>query len=180
MLTLAEFIQLDLKRLHKNLDACLADVTPEALHTPPGNHPKANTIAFGLWHYARTEDNVVRYVLQDRRPTVWGEGGYADKLGLPAVAQGTGMSTEEAQGLRIRDVPLFREYMQKVWASTDELFARAAREPAVLDKTVTIKPLGEMPALRALGQVCLTHGVAHFGELELARTLLGLKPVAGV
>jgi hypothetical protein len=180
MLTLAEFIQLDLTRLHKSLDACLADITPEALHTPPGNHPRANTIAFALWHYARTEDNVVRYVLQDRRPTVWGEGGYAEKLGLPPVAQGTGMSTAEAQALRIRDVPLFRAYMQQVWAATDEYFARAAKEPALLDRTVTIKPLGEMPALRALGQVCLTHGMGHLGELELARTLLGLRPVAGV
>ena len=38
--------------------------------TCSAGHPKANTIAFGLWHYARTEDNVVRYLLQDRRPTV--------------------------------------------------------------------------------------------------------------
>ena len=38
----------------------------------------------------------------------------------PSVAQGTGMSIEEAQALRIKDVPLFREYMQKVWGGTDE------------------------------------------------------------
>ena len=43
-----------------------------------------------------------------------------------------------------------------------------------------IKPLGEMPAVRALGQVCLSHGMGHHGEMELIRTLLGLKTVAGV
>jgi hypothetical protein len=179
MLSAVDFMQLGLTRLHKSLDKAIADLTPEQLHAIPGEHPKANSIAFGLWHYARTEDNVVRYLLQDRRPTVWGEGGYAEKLGLPPVAQGTGMSTAEAQSLRIKDVPLFREYMGKVWASTDELLARADRD-AVLGKTVTVKPLGEMPAIVALGNVCLTHGMTHFGEIELARTLVGAPTVSGV
>ena len=179
MLSAADFMQLGLSRLHKSLDKAIADLTDEQLHAIPGGHPKANTIAFGLWHYVRTEDNVVRYLLQDRRPTVWGEGGYAEKLGLPPVAQGTGMSTAEAQALRIKDVPLFREYMGKVWASTDEFLARADRD-AVLGKTVTVKPLGEMPAIVALGNVCLTHGMTHFGEIDLARTLVGAPTVGGV
>ena len=172
MLSAADFMQLGLTRLHKSLDKAIADLTPEQLHAIPGGHAKANSIAFVLWHYARTEDNVVRYLLQDRRPTVWGEGGYAEKLGLPPVAQGTGMSTTDAQALRIKDVPLFREYMGKVWASTDEFLARADRE-AVLGKTVTVKPLGEMPAIVALGNVCLTHGMTHLGEIELSRSLIG-------
>ena len=176
MSTLAEFIHAELTRLHRGLDKALTDLTPEQLHTVPGGHPKANTIAWGLWHYARTEDNVVRYVLQERRPPVWTEGGYAEKLGLPPVAQGTGMPTAEAQALRIKDVQLFTEYVKKVWASTDEFFAKA--DAAQLDRTVTIKPLGEMEAIRALGQVCLTHGMIHFGEIELARTLVGVGPAA--
>jgi hypothetical protein len=86
------------------------------------------------------------------------------------VAQGTGMSTAEAQALRIKDVGLFREYVAKVWASTDEYLARV--EPAALDATVTIKPLGDMPGIRALAQVCVGHGFLHAGEIELARTLV--------
>ncbi len=38
----------------------------------------------------------------DRRPPIWTESGYGQKLGLPPAAQGTGMSTEEAQALRIK------------------------------------------------------------------------------
>jgi hypothetical protein len=45
---------------------------------------------------------------------------------------------------------------------------------------VTVKPLGEMPAIRALGQVCMTHGFTHLGEIELMRTLMGLGPAIGV
>jgi hypothetical protein len=178
MLTAATFIHAQLTRLHHGLDRALEDLTDEQLHAVPGGHPKANTVAFGLWHCARTEDNVVRWVLQDRRPTVWAEGGYAQRLGLPPVAQGTGMPTAEAQALRIKDRGLFRAYMQQVWTSTDEFFAAA--DPAALERTVTVKPLGEMPAVQVLGQVCLTHGMGHLGEIELARTLVGAGPAISV
>ena len=176
-MTTLELITTELRRLHKALDASLTGLTPEQLHQVPGGHASVNTIAWGLWHYVRTEDNVVRYILQNRRPIVWAEGGYAEKLGLPPVAQGTGMTTQEAQALRLKDLGLFREYMGKVWASTDEYLAKL--DPAALDATVTIKPLGEMPAVRALAEVCVTHGFTHFGEIELARTLVGAKPVNG-
>ena len=176
-MTTLELITIELRRLHKGLDASLNGLTPEQLHQVPAGHPSANTIAWGLWHYARTEDNVVRYILQARRPIVWAEGGYAEKLGLPPVAQGTGMTTQEAQALRIKDLALFREYVARVWASTDDYLANV--NPAALDATVTIKPLGEMPAIRALMQVCVTHGFTHAGEIELARTLVGAKPVSG-
>ena len=170
MLSAAEFVRAQLKQLHTRLEKPLDDLTSDQLHAVPGGHPKANTIAWGLWHYARTEDNIVRWVIQERRPPVWTEGGYAERLGLPPVAQGTGMSTEEAHGLRIKDVALFREYLQKVWAGTEELFASAP--PALFDKTVTVKPLGEMSVIQCLGQVGLTHGMTHLGEIELARTLV--------
>ena len=178
MMTAVEFVQIEVKRLHKMLDGTLSGITPEQLHAVPADHPKANTIAWGLFHCVRTEDNVVRFVLQDRRPTVWMEGGYADRLGLPPVAQGTGMTVADAQALRIKDLELFREYMQKVWASTEDLCSKA--EPAFFDKMVTVKPLGEMPAVRALGQIVASHGMMHVGQMELVRTLVGAAPVVNV
>ena len=174
-MTLLESLITDLRRLHDALDKSRDGLTSEQLHTVPAGHPRANTIAWNLWHYVRTEDNVVRFALQNRRPTVWVEGGYPERLGLHPAAQGTGMSTAEAQALRIKDIPLFKEYMQKVWADTDALLAK--NDPALLDRNVTIRPLGEMHAMRALGQVCLTHGMTHFGEIELARTLVGAGAV---
>ena len=171
MLTAADFIRANIKRLHDGLDKVMAELTPDQLHTVPAGHPKANTIAWGVWHYTRTEDNIVRYVIQGRKPPVWVEGGYSERLGLHPAAQGTGMSTEEAQALRIKDVPLFREYMGRVWAGTDELIAGAPAE--LLDKIITVKPLGDMSVVQCLGQVGLTHGMTHLGEIELARTLIG-------
>jgi hypothetical protein len=171
MLSAAEFIRANLKRLHAGLDKVMVELTPDQLHAVPAGHPKANTIGWGVWHYTRTEDNIVRWVIQERKPPVWVEGGYGEKLGLPPAAQGTGMSSAEAQALRIKDAALFREYMGKVWAGTDELIAGAS--PALLDKVITVKPLGDMSVVQCLGQVGLTHGMIHLGEIELARTLIG-------
>jgi len=178
MITALEFIQGGLKQLHGNMDKQLDNITPEQLHAVPGGSPKANTIAWGLWHYARTEDNVVQYILQNKKPPIWVAEGYAAKTGLPETAQGTGMPTAEAQALRIKNLAAFKEYMGKVWAATDALMA--ANDQALLDRMVTVRPLGEMHALRALGGVCLTHGMTHFGEIELARTLVGAGAVVSV
>lgn len=177
-MTLVEFIKSELTRLHAMLDRAVADLGPEQWHAVPAECAGANTIAFELWHYARTEDNIVRFILQNRRPTVWMEGKWAERLGLPPVVQGTGMPPTEAQALRINDFDVFKQYVQDVWASTSDYLANPDVE--VFDRPVMVKPLGEMPAIRALGQVCMTHGFTHLGEIELCRTLLGLKPAIGV
>ena len=178
MMTAVEFVGAELGRLHRMFDKTLAELTPEQLHRVPGGNAKANHIAWNLWHVARTEDNVVRFVLQNRRSPVWVEGGYAEKLGLPPVAQGTGMSTQEAQALRITDLKLFGDYVQKVWASTEEFLAKT--DPAALDTVVTVKFVGDMPAVQALGRICVSHAFQHIGEIDVARTLLGLPTVSGV
>lgn len=176
-MTLLDSLITDLRRLHDALDKSLDGLSSEQLHMVPAGHPKANTIAWNVWHYVRTEDNVVRFVLQNRRPTVWVEGGYPERLGLHPAAQGTGMSTEDAQALRIKDVRLFTEYMAKTWEST-EAYVRALT-PTELERKVALKFVGEMPVARVLAQVGVTHGFTHFGEIELARTLVGATPLSG-
>lgn len=176
-MTLLEFVTADLKRLHTLLDKGVADLTPEQWHTVPGGpESRANSIGFEVWHFVRTEDNIVRFILQGR-PTVWMDGGWAAKLGLPDRAQGTGMSTEDAHALRIGDIDGFKQYMQDVWASTAEFLANA--DESELNEVKQVRPLGEMPAIRALGQVCMTHGFQHFGQLELARSIIG-APYLGI
>ena len=64
-MTAPELVHMELKRLHKMLDGSLTGLTPEQLHALPGGNPKANTIAWAVWHVVRTEDNVVR----DRKST---------------------------------------------------------------------------------------------------------------
>ena len=166
-----DFIRQQMMLMHRLYDHVVEDLDDEQLHHQAG--PRVQPIAFSLWHYVRTEDNIIRFVLQ-RRPTVWIEGGWPERLGLDPRAQGTGMTDEEASSLRITSLPDFRRYMGDVWAATDDYLTAVA--PDRLDEErVTIKPVGEMSLADALGGMCLTHGYRHLGEIEYARGLLGLK-----
>jgi DinB superfamily len=156
--------------LHRLFDRVTEDLIDQQLHYSAG--PGVQPIAFCLWHYVRTEDNIVRCVIQ-HRTTVWVEGGWYQRLGLDSRSRGTGMTDEDAEHFRIASLPEFRKYMTGVWASTDEYLA--GLNASELDKAVTIKPVGEMSLLQALGGMCLTHGYRHLGEIEYARGPVGLK-----
>lgn len=172
-MNIVEFLRAELARMHEQYERALGDLTPEQWHWLPLG--KGNHIAFEAWHYVRTEDNIVRFILQNRRPTVWMDGGWADKLALPPVVQGTGMSTTEAQALRIPDTTAFLAYCREVWMET----MRWLVEPneAELAQPVVVRPLGEMPRIRALGQVCLSHGFGHLGEIDHIRALIDLPGI---
>lgn len=176
MMTLTDFVGQEMRRLHGILNRAVADLSSEEWHHLP--HAYNNSIAFALWHEARTEDNIVNFVLQDRKPTVWLEGGYDEKLGLPRTAQGTGMSVEDARAFKVNDLDVFMEYVRAAWKNTEDYIASAGEEG--LSKTVTIRPLGEMPAARGLAQVVMTHGFQHMGEIDVIRTMLGKPSAIGV
>ena len=133
MLTAADFIRAHLKRLHKGLDKALAELTPEQLHTVPAGHSKANTIGWGSGTTSAARGQHRALGDPGSAAADLDRGRLRPEAGAAAAAQGTGMSTEEAQALRIKDIPLFQEYTQKVWAGTEELFGAAT--PELLGKT---------------------------------------------
>ena len=171
MTTVAEFLQQSFRNQHRMIDESVRDLTPAQLHWLPGE-TKLNHIGCTLWHYVRTEDNIVQFILQDRKPTVWIQDGYFEKFGLHKIAQGTGMSTEDAQALRLPSISDWMAYQQAVWQATDDYVS--SLDDDSLDRTVKVQPFGEIKASQALGQVCLTHGHAHFGEICAMRVLQGL------
>ena len=168
-----DFIRSSLRQMHNTYDDAIADLTPQQLHwrANDNGHP----IAFVLWHYVRTEDNIIQFVLQ-RKPTVWLDGAWNEKFGLDRVSQGTGMSLADAQGLRIPSKEDWQQYMQAVWNATDSYLAAA--DDDLLQQKTTVKPLGEMPIQSAIGNMCLTHGFTHVGEIAHVRGLLGLRGMA--
>lgn len=170
-MTNAELLRQALRNQHNQLDQAVRDLTPEQLHwTPPGT--KANHIGFTLWHYVRTEDNIVQFILQGRTPTVWIAGGFFERFGLDRVAQGTGMPTADANALRLPPLAQWLEYQRAVWQATDGYLGSVKDE--ALEAAVTVKPLPEMPAQQALASICLGHGHSHFGEICMLRVLQGL------
>jgi len=168
-----DFIRSSLKQLHNTYNDSIGDLTPEQLNWRAND--KGHPISFILWHYVRTEDNIIQFVLQ-RKPTVWMESGWDKKFGLHATAQGTGMSLSDAQALRLEPKEDFETYMRAVWDATDAYLASADDE--FLQQKTTVKPLGEMPIQNAIGNMCLTHGFTHLGEIAHLRGLQGLRGMA--
>lgn len=168
-----DFIRSSLKQMHNTYDDAIADLTTEHLRWRANEN--GCPIAFVLWHYVRTEDNIIQFVLQ-RKPTVWMEGGWDKKFGLHATAQGTGMSLADAQGLRLEPKEEFEAYMKGVWKATDDYLANA--DDDFLQQKTMVKPLGEMAVVNAIGNMCLTHGFTHLGEIAHLRGLQGLRGMA--
>ena len=168
-----DFIRSSLRQMHSSYDDSVTDLSLDQLHWRANEHGCA--IAFALWHYVRTEDNIIQFVLQ-RKPTVWLDGGWHDRFGLPKSAQGTGMSQEDAQALRLDPKEDFQQYMRDVWQATEAFLGD--KDDEFLQKRITVKPLGEMAIEGAIGNMCLTHGFTHLGEIQHIRGLLGLQGMA--
>lgn len=163
----AGFFANSIRDLHQALNKPLEELTPEQLHFRPEN--KGNHIAFTMWHYTRTEDNIVSALQQ--RDSVWLSQTWHTRLGLPEKAQGSGMSQDEAANIHLSSIGEFKEYVFQVWKNTDDYLA--ALQDSDLEKVITLGRMGERTVINLLGNVLLTHGYTHVGEIAEIRCLLG-------
>jgi hypothetical protein len=170
MSDLIKYMAGEIRGMHGLYDRVLVDVTDkQANHVPEGGH---QNLAFSLWHYVRTEDNVVQFVIQ-RQPTIWMRDGWDAKFGLDSKAQGTGFSDDEARGFRLKSIADFRQYMADVFRATEAYVAAITDDEAA--RKITVKPLGEMTILQCMSGMVMTHGYRHLGEIEFAKGLVAPK-----
>lgn len=163
-----DFFRSAQKNLHESLRENVQDLTPDEWHYTIGG--SGNHIAFLMLHIARTEDNVLRYILQNKRTPIWNEDNWHERLELPPRVQGTGMPTHEAQSLHINNPALFMQYAEQVWQEYEAYLAAITDGGAELSAhIVKVPPLGDMPALNAIGRVCIAHPLTHLGEIMLLR-----------
>lgn len=162
--------------MHRLWDAGIEGFDDETFNWRP-REDKSLSAAFSAWHYVRTEDNIIGFVLQ-RKPTVWMESAYDQKFGLDSKAQGTGMPLADAQDLRIAPLADWKAYTAEVWEKTDDFVS--GLDEARLEEKTTVKPLGDMTVLDALSNMCVGHGYRHLGEVEYIRGMLGLGSAAGI
>ncbi len=157
-------------QLNDWMDDALKDINAEQVNwNPPGN---AVSIGFNAWHVMRTSDNIVNFVLR-KTPPIWMAQGFMEKLGLPKVEQGTGMSLEDAHAITISDVELLRDYGKAV--GEDAVAFLKGVSPGILEEVQMIRPLGEMPKWRVFRQVVMTHGFMHLGEINALRGQMGFR-----
>ncbi len=172
-MNIIDFFKVEQKRLHDGFRSTVSDLSVEEWHYLAGG--TSNSIAFIFWHSVRTEDNILRFILQGRSP-LWNEENWYEHLHLPPRTQGTGMTTEEAQTFRIHDPALFMQYAERVWQEFAAYLDTIHDEGAELSmRIVKVKPLGEIPAISAIGQVCITHLWGHLGEITLLVGMQGKK-----
>jgi len=166
-----DFVRDSIHQQHEAWDQAISDLTQDQMHFRPNG--QGNHIGFIAWHYVRTEDNLVQFVFQNRKPTVWLAGGYDQAFGLPRTAQGTGMPSEDAAQMRLPSVEQWMTYQRAVWQATDTWLNAVAE--ADLLRTVRIMPFGEITVLTAVRIPIVNHGFLHLGQVGHLRKLQGLK-----
>ena len=158
--------------LHGQYRRALEDLTEEQFYFRPSAN--TNHIAFTAWHWVRTEDNVIQFVLQ-RQNTIWLERGLDQAWSLPKAAQGTGMPAEEAYAMCVPSIADFLDYAQGVWTATDRYLETVTDDE--LARVTKVNPFGEIPVLQAIGQTLIAHGNQHLGEIWLTREIQGLTGI---
>ena len=156
--------------MHKNYFEAIDGLTDEQFHFRPldaGNH-----IAFILWHNVRTEDTVLNFFLQKKTP-VWNAEEWDKKLEMDPQAQGTGMSAEESAAVRIRDIGIFKEYMESTFKAT-QAFLETVKDDD-LEEVHDLPLLGQRSLYQVIGGTVLHHGANHIGEIYYIKGLQGLK-----
>ena len=117
-------IKNNIELLHRDIEEAIEGLTSKEMHWVPSDN--FNHIAFNLWHYVRTEDNLIRFVIQERRPTIWIEQDWYSRFDLDRISQGTGMTVDEANAIKINCLDQFCGYMTEVWKSTSEYLSLAS------------------------------------------------------
>ncbi|MBI4304850.1 MAG: DinB family protein [Chloroflexi bacterium] len=170
-------------------DTILQGVTDEQIRKVPKTG--LNSIAWVLWHIARSEDVGVSFTAKGSQ--VWHEGAWAQRLKYERADFGSGMNADEVADLSRRiDIPALREYRWAVGRRTREV-ARTLRpeqltekvdianvrkainlgsygpsiNPAQTEKSWTTRSKGY-----ALSTYAITHNIGHWGEITTIKSLL--------
>ena len=150
-----------------------------------------NSLAWLLWHMARTEDVNVNLVIVDGKQVF--DETWARRLRVGRLDIGTGMTEEEVGDLGEQlDIAVAREYRNAVGRRTREVVGRCVA--GFLDETVGPADVARASAAGAIGAradwlvtfwqghsrtkrlatVGITHNALHLGEAQTLRSIAGL------
>jgi uncharacterized damage-inducible protein DinB len=188
--------QLILQRYNPLYNFYLADVwerlPADRLRQRP--HPQVNSIAWNLWHIARTEDaGLNRFVLD--QPQVLDDGQWNERMNLPWRHHGAGMSFAEVDELDQRvDLTGLHAYCDAVQERTRQVLPQI--DALDLDETLTAERLRPILFDEGLAHsdpegllqnylgwsrgkcvllYCGTHPFQHVGEIGVIASLLGVS-----
>lgn len=141
-------------------------------------------IAFSLFHYVNMQD--ASFFMITGQPPIWDEAWF-DRVQPTINDHGKHKTVDEMVHQRIGDYDAFIEYMRTVFARTEDHLA--AMDPTDLTRVLIAPPYPPQVAstysARCAGPEGITvldgfecwiyqHGLRHMGEIELARSFVGL------
>lgn len=174
--------------MHQLWESSVADLTADQMNHQ--ERPGVLPISFSLFHFVLGEDrNASLYLLEET--SVWEQDDWPRRLDatIPAVRRGTPVSI--AEGARIGNAGAWREYQTAVFSRTEQ--AMAAQPPGRYNHELfpslpdtlqqsflgTVLEPGEPVHLgELLDGFVYQHGLRHLGEIDHARSLLGLTGVS--
>jgi len=146
----------------------------------PGTLP----IAFSLFHYTNMED--ASFLLITGQTPVWNDE-WQQRVQVTINDHGKHRTVDEMVHQRIGDYEAFCDYQRTVFDRTEQWLADL--DPAELRRVVIARPFPDQVAstysARVAGEQGITvldaaecwmyqHGLRHMGEIELARSFVGL------
>jgi uncharacterized damage-inducible protein DinB len=132
--------------------------------------PRANTIAWLVWHLTRVQDHHISDIIKSDQ--LWVGGDWAERVGLEADPNNTGYGHSEDDVARIkpRDPSVLEAYLEAVQARTVAMLERLT--PNDLDRVVDRR--WDPPVTMGVRLVSIADdSMQHVGQAAYIRGLLG-------
>jgi hypothetical protein len=173
--------------MHQLWNAAVADLTLDQVN----HHERGGVlpIVFSLFHYVQGEDRTISERLLGE-PLRWTTGDWAGKTGIEADAIKRGTPIAVAEQVRLVDLNAWRGYQSAVFTRTEAALGGLADgrwDEVLFAETPDHVRGGFLGHLAGDGPVLLgdlievfvyQHGMRHLGEIEHARSLVGLQGVS--
>ena len=162
-----QFVRMAVEDIHRGFSFEVEPLTLEQMLYRPTD--KTNTIAFLLWHAARSEDVYIHRHIQGEAP-LWEIEGWHERFGLDAGEGGTGFTDKQVGAFRPPKEDLMA-YCQRVWEIVPGMLSELTEQD--LDKV----PNPDRPKMnigRMLGNFVLGHSFWHLGDIRFLKGLQGL------
>lgn len=151
-----------------------------------------NSIAWLMWHVARTEDVFVTTVARGE-PQILQRDGWTERIGIDDYRIGTGLQDDEVdefnkgvdvdgvdaywQAVRTETLDWLQSSPIEVLDEVPDLAERLAKIPEIAPSIgpAVVQAWGGRPIGFHLSFVVISHGLIHVGEMQAIRGLLGYK-----
>lgn len=171
--------------MHKLWQDALTDMSLDQVN----HHERAGVlpITFSLFHYVTGEDRAVAERILNES-MIWSNE-WAERTGVDGEPIRRGAPIAVAEQVRIRDLDAWRAYQTEVFTRTERAlaaFPESRWDEVVSERVPEAMKGGFIALLAGDGAVLLgdlmdvflyQHGMRHLGEIEHARSLVGLQGV---